>query len=1001
MLIASLFYSPSVAFLKVKKHIISERDDSMKSPMPEMVRSSPNFLTSSLKQEYQSICLMPFQYRGFFGLKNMFNLEAVRNDLAEMKEFGVNAITVDVYMSQAKPSENGDGMSIDLDEYNRYLGAIEQFVDLCNEMNISIFMNIITGTNFQFLPDWVYDQYPDVAALDQNNETVKSFLGNKPWHSTEHAAVNMIKREIIETVVNRFKNKKNVIAWGLDGETFYGTLFYPEHWLDYSDYAICHYREWLKRKYKTIEALNEAWNKSYLSFEEIDPIRSPGRNAESLDWHLYRINAITEYVAWQYRLVKSLDPERLVFGFMADVPYRNQELVRAGSSPVEYLSITDGYCGTIIDRETDFPFYNTLYRMIIGSFGKPIQASESFCYPPPPTYEKMLRFLYEHLGLGAWYMGIGTWDAPLDLEWQNKGTEAEDAIRTVYSEVSRMPLEYMWPIKPKIAVFLSELTWIMDGFKDSWRSLHSSLIRSHYPFRYIFSRQILGEEAKEIPLIISVDNEIVESEVVEKLKAYVQEGGNLVVVGSFYEEDEHLKTVKTPTFLASDEKWISFDGSISYRIISYGEGKILQIRKGKKFENKITKIMFDFSQQIGITKPVAIKATLQNGEEASESIEAFTLSDGVNLAVIIINLMNSKIQLKIKVDAKDYLDDANYIIKELRSGDLIEYSRSEQFLNLNMSINPNDVAVLYIERETGKEEVMTLLNVIENQLDSLASSNAEVSLAKYFKDQAQLFLETNRCSKALACAYKVLNQLFIKVEAQDFNVIVGNQLTARVKVLNFKGMPVENATVIATYMDTEIPLKHEGKGTYKLTINTDALNFYNYFGRKYSPITGQIQFNIRAEKDGNYGRTVLPINIQWREGDVNSLHIEADPQITASRWSTAIILVKIKDENGIPVKGANVSIGLLGKMYRCRNLGDEFYFTAIPITINEGKYTLYIAASYKGLIAESKLTLVVSDIYSSIFNIAIFILLILLGIALACILRYKDIIFRSIYNLII
>jgi len=959
-----------------KSYLIIGDYNSAASLMLEAAENSYRYEENTLRPEYQTICVMPFQHRGFFGLKDIFKPEVVREELLQLKEFGVNAIDVGIYMTNAKPSTDGDVMDIDLDEFQRYLDNYERFIDLCNELNISVLVDIVTATNFQFLPEWVYDRYPDVAALDQNNDIVKSFQGNKPWHSVEHPAANIIKTEIIKAVVERFKNKKNIIAWAIDGETFHGTLFYPEHWLDYSEYAIHHYRKWLKKKYRTIDTLNEAWNKTYVSFDEIDPTRSPGRDAESIDWHLYRIRSITEYVSWFYRFYKKLDPTRLLLGFMADVPYRDQELIRAGSSPIDYMSLLDGYSGTIIVRDTDFKHYNSLYRLIVGSFGKPVLASESFLYPPPPSYPEIFRFLYECLGLGVWFIGIGTWDVPLELDWHNKGTQAEPAIRAVYSEVSRMPLEYMWPIKPKIAIYLSELTWIMDGFKSQWENIHASLIESHFPFRYIFSRQILNGEMRNIPVIISVDNEIVNDEVVNKLESYIWGGGNLVVVGKFYEENQNLKATTTP-FLDSNESWIPVDESIFYRLIQFGEGKVLQVR-AENYTDKVTDIILEFFNLAGIPKPVAIRATLQNGEDVSRSLEVFTLFDGVNLAAVMINLFNLKVQVEVQINAEVCLDtDASYMVRELRTGNILgHFGRKDVFI-LTIAIEPNSAAVIFAERETTKEEVTSLLNTIEKQLNNLANSGFDTALAEYFRDQARHFLDEKRYSKALACASKALNQLFLKIETSSQDVVVSDLFTATIKVYDSKGMPVENARVIASYMNREILCEDEGDGRYALKIDTSTLDFYNYFGRKYSPITGQIEFSVRAEKDGKYGRTTLPVKILLRDKPVGELRIEAEQQISSPRWSTAIILLKITDGSGVPVGGANVSINLNGKTYQCRNLGDEFYFTAIPTNIVGGTYTIYVKAQYGGLSAESNLTLIVLEPHSSIFNIIVLLVLLI------------------------
>lgn len=88
----------------------------------------------------------------------------------------------------------------------------------------------------------------------------------------------------------------------------------------YCEHTLKAFREWLKDKYNSIENLNKAWtwsatNPVYTSWEQVEPPYAKPISWASvtryLDFRLFMMSTITEFVGWQNQIIKSIDNEHL------------------------------------------------------------------------------------------------------------------------------------------------------------------------------------------------------------------------------------------------------------------------------------------------------------------------------------------------------------------------------------------------------------------------------------------------------------------------------------------------------------------------------------------------------------------------------------------------------------------------------------------------------------------------------------------------------------------
>lgn len=579
----------------------------------------------TLDVNYQAMLSHPLEYFGYVGTG-----WEDEETLKEMLEDNANLVVTDFGWlgSFLIPDEKDPRKARINTEHYRFEG-FENFLERCSRLGLKNLVGIITCTNFHEYPEWFRKLYLDIYSLDaRGNPEPLLYEIELPqekkqfWTNIEHPILNDLRKEFAQIIIERFKGHKGILVWGIDGETLYPPV--PvERGFDQSRWALQHFRAFLKLKYGDIRKLNSAWGTSYRDFQDVLPPKEIALNRANLDWHTFRVKAIGEYLRYLYSAYKGSDPQKLSFTWLHDMSLRDDELKRAGCAPFEYALIGDGLIANPIVRPPRED-YNTKYFEVMTSFGKPVFSSQLAYFPRPWPGYMIRRQIYECLGLGVWSVGLVTWTWPENylINWGIKGTEGQKEVRKVFGELRQLDshLELMWPVSPKVRVYISQPVWIMDGWKDSWDALHIDFLRRHISKRYIFDWQIQKGELERlgVDVLISLGNEIVHMRTLEKLEDFVRSGGSLIVIGKFNLYEEELNRGKEPLFfkkLGRNEKW----GNLTYRRAKYGKGEVIKIEEsysptvGDLIENILGK-------EKGI-KPVIIEETKPSHVEVTSIID--------------------------------------------------------------------------------------------------------------------------------------------------------------------------------------------------------------------------------------------------------------------------------------------------------------------------------------------------------------------------------------------
>ncbi|WP_371576580.1 beta-galactosidase [Streptomyces sp. NBC_01314] len=166
--------------------------------------------------------------------------EVWHEDVRLMKEAGVNTVTLGVF-SWAK-LEPRPGV--------REFGWLDTLMDLMRDNGIGVVLATPTSSP----PPWMGRLHPETLPRDENGQV--EWWGSRQHFSHSSDTYRRYAAAITEDLAARYGGHPALTMWHINNE--YCTY-------DWGDEAAVTFRDWLKRRYGTLDALNEAWGTAFWS----------------------------------------------------------------------------------------------------------------------------------------------------------------------------------------------------------------------------------------------------------------------------------------------------------------------------------------------------------------------------------------------------------------------------------------------------------------------------------------------------------------------------------------------------------------------------------------------------------------------------------------------------------------------------------------------------------------------------------------------------------------
>ena len=220
------------------------------------------------------------------------------DDVCLMKKAGVNTVALAIFSwDRIQPQEN------------RWdFGWLDRIIDKLGKAGIATDLASATAT----APLWLYEKHPEVLPCDKFGHPVNA--GSRQSWSPTSPVFKEYALTLCRKLAERYGANPYVTAWHMGNE--YGW----NNREDYSDNALEAFRAWCRRKYGTIDALNQAWGTTFWgqemnSFDEVliprfmgaDSMVNPG---QKLDFERFGNDMLLDFYKAERDAIAEICPDK-------------------------------------------------------------------------------------------------------------------------------------------------------------------------------------------------------------------------------------------------------------------------------------------------------------------------------------------------------------------------------------------------------------------------------------------------------------------------------------------------------------------------------------------------------------------------------------------------------------------------------------------------------------------------------------------------------------------
>lgn len=234
-------------------------------------------------------------------------------DVRLMREAGVNIVSLGIFAwAKLQPSEK------------RFdFGWLDRIMDLLGENGISVCLATATASP----PPWLSLRYPEVLPVTADGVVLQ--VGSRQHYSPSSRIYKKFAAALVRRLAQRYRKHPALASWHINNE--YACHLQECHGED----STKAFRDWLRARYKTLDALNDAWgtafwSQAYGQWEEIlTPRRAPYHcnPTQCLDFKRFTNDAFLALHRMEAAILRAATPQIPLttnfMGFFKPLDYRS------------------------------------------------------------------------------------------------------------------------------------------------------------------------------------------------------------------------------------------------------------------------------------------------------------------------------------------------------------------------------------------------------------------------------------------------------------------------------------------------------------------------------------------------------------------------------------------------------------------------------------------------------------------------------------------------------
>ena len=224
------------------------------------------------------------------------------DDFARIRDSGLHAVQLWCIWGwvEAEPG------AYDYDDYDELIALAEKRG-----------LKVVLSTIAEIHPFWIHRVVPGSEMIDHMGRTVVSScrgevnVGLTPGGCTDHPRIAELVRRFLTDIASRYARAANLIGWDCWNET---------RWCVQADGFVCHcphtlakFRSHLDRRHGGLRGLNAAWQRRYVSWDDVRPGKLPGRPyTEMVEFLRFQAARAAEHARFRYDAIRAGDPKHFI-----------------------------------------------------------------------------------------------------------------------------------------------------------------------------------------------------------------------------------------------------------------------------------------------------------------------------------------------------------------------------------------------------------------------------------------------------------------------------------------------------------------------------------------------------------------------------------------------------------------------------------------------------------------------------------------------------------------
>jgi len=506
--------------------------------------------------------------------------DAWRRDLKQIRALGFNTVRCWIDWASGEPAPG------------RYrLDTLDVLLSLAEEEGLKVVVQVYMDS----APEWVGRQNPDSFFVSSDGQAIRP--ESSPGYCMDHPAVRKADLAFYEAVARRAGASPAFLGFDLWSEPHVINWANPTY-ISNPEFCFCRntvarFREWLKRKYGTLDALNAAWYRRHASWDEVEPNRLSTilSYTDYVDWKRFIADKLGEDLRARYEAVKRGAPDCVATSHAAGVGLFSSPHYWEGQSDDWTMAAQVDHYGTsfypkhsaFVDRDVEwrgalldfarsFGFANGGRGFWIGElqggFGT-IALNVSPTVTPQDlrvwTWSALARgakaiCTYAYYPMSTGYESGGFGLIKLDGTITERARVAGGIARLV-GEHSALFLGSR-PVRSEVAVVYNPLAHFVGGRqratpyggpqgevagieRDSLLGIYRALFPSNVPLDFVHADHLKASELASYKLVVLPYPLMMPAAAAGELREYVRAGGTLVAEARAGWNDERGRAADT------------------------------------------------------------------------------------------------------------------------------------------------------------------------------------------------------------------------------------------------------------------------------------------------------------------------------------------------------------------------------------------------------------------------------------------------------------------------